>query len=119
MALLATVEKTMRRLPLASLLLCLPQLCSGQVPESARILDSTFGKSAPEVIELNFPATDLNVLAGGHIQGIQVVHDPTNRRYLAFVSHDSVRQAYVVVAAFADAARCAPQLSAFDQSSAN
>ena len=34
------------------------------------------------------------------MQGVQIRHDAKQHRYLAFLSHDSLKQAYVVVVAF-------------------
>lgn len=49
---------------------------------------------------LTFPCGDLDVPTGGHVQGVQIRHDAKQHRHLAFLSHDSLKQAYVVVVAF-------------------
>ncbi len=61
------------------------------------------GRTTPagsRVSPLQFQRGDLDVPAGGHVQGVQLRYDAEHHRYLAFLSHDSVRQAYVVVVAF-------------------
>ena len=63
-------------------------------------LQSAFEQLPATGMELTFARGQLDASAGGHIQGIQIVHDAVHRRYLAFLSHDSRDHAYVLVAAF-------------------
>lgn len=56
--------------------------------------------SLSDVDLLSFACANLDVPVGGHVQGIQIRFDAEQHRYLAFLSHDSVQQAYVVVVAF-------------------
>ncbi len=74
-------------------------LCSPSValPQDADIAPDS---NSSDVTLLTFPCGDLDVPVGGHVQGIQIRYDAEQHRYLAFLSHDSVRQAYVVVVAF-------------------
>ena len=63
-------------------------------------LQSAFEQLPAAGMELTFARGQLDVSSGGHIQGIQILHDAAQRRCLAFLSHDSRDHAYVVVAAF-------------------
>jgi hypothetical protein len=47
-----------------------------------------------------FSCGEPGVPPGGHIQGIQLKHDAAGKRWLAFLSHDSQSQGYVLVASF-------------------
>jgi hypothetical protein len=64
-------------------------------------VEAAFAESSNAGALQTFPRGRLDVFPGGHIQGIQLQRDIGRNRFLAFLSHDSQRQAYVVVAAFA------------------
>ena len=52
------------------------------------------------------------VPGGGHFQGIQLQFDAARNRYLAFLSHDSLTVAYLVVVEFSETLDRAGQLLA-------
>jgi hypothetical protein len=52
--------------------------------------------------ELRFARGGKDVPAGGHFQGIQLKFDASAHRHLAFLSHDSLTVAYLVVAEFSE-----------------
>jgi hypothetical protein len=49
-------------------------------------------------IPARFDVADLQVPRGGHLQGIQLCWDPTGKRWIALLSHDSETVAYLVIA---------------------
>jgi len=62
--------------------------------------------------ELRFARGEQMVPAGGHFQGIQLQFDAARNRYLAFLSHDSLTVAYLVVVEFSETLDRAGQLLA-------
>lgn len=74
------------------------------VADETRVLsnvEAAFAEASNTGALQTFPRGRLDVFPGGHIQGIQLQRDIGRNRFLAFLSHDSQSQAYVVVASFA------------------
>ncbi len=53
-----------------------------------------------EVQPLSFSPGSFELPAGGHLQGVQLRYDASGKRHLAFLSHDSLSVAYLLVVEF-------------------
>lgn len=90
---------------IAATVLSLAMLCGSSgfgadSPSAPTNVAASLERISADATFLTFSAAERDLPPGGHIQGIQLRHDPTNDRWLAFLSHDSRTHGYVVVVAF-------------------